>query len=81
MTEDDVPIAPFLLMINATVHYLTEDGHPAPVETVLLSTPHEGMRLEFYDGDIGVELEGIVTQVVSRDLDGDLSLHVYTRRP
>lgn len=78
---DDEVMAPHTLLVHATVHYVLPGGESQPVETILMCSPFVGLRLEFFDSDRDLDLVGIVTEVVSRDLDGDLSLHVYTKRP
>lgn len=66
--------------MDVTIHYIDADGTVVPVATILPCSPHVGMRVEFFDGNAGIELAGIVCQVVARDLDGDIDLHVYTTR-
>jgi len=65
-------------MIPATIIFDTGDGEsPKQIESGVGCSPFVGMGYEFFDSDRDIELTGMVTEVVSRDLNGDVDLLIY----
>ena len=65
-----------MFTVSCQVVFEDDQGSEVRVETEMMVPPFAGMLVEF-SAD-GRELHGVVTDVVHRDEDGELSLIVYT---
>ncbi len=66
-------------MIPCAVHFVDALGIPWTVETVLPGIVPADTKIEFVDTDRDAVLIGIVTRVLCSEIDGDLTVTVYTR--